>query len=175
MLIVFCPPCVTLAADEAPSLQAAPQPSFSAVGGGPNTITIGSLDPNTGFKFLIDLTSLGAAITDAKLSGFSDLDHKNPQPLVILSPTVNLDGTPAFSMATRSLILDNQLQLRLDKLDWTASNVETDNGTQTARFEAIIKDKTTGKPVIKLIKTYRVTPKNLRPRLRFNHREPIFR
>jgi YidC/Oxa1 family membrane protein insertase len=160
MLIIFCSPCITLATDEAPSLQAAPQPSFSAVGGGPKTITLGSLDPNTGFKFLIDLTSRGAGISDAKLSEFGDLDNKNPQPLAILSPTVNLDGTPAFSMATRSLILDNQLQLRLDKLDWTAGDVETDNSTQTARFEAIIKDKTTSKPVIKLTKTYRVTPKN---------------
>jgi YidC/Oxa1 family membrane protein insertase len=159
LLIVFCSTCVILAADEAPSLQAAPQPSFSAVGGGPNTITLGSLDPNTGFKFLIDLTSRGAGISDAKLSEFDDLDHKNPQPLEILSPTVNLDGTPAFSMATRSLILDNQLRLRLDKLDWTASDIETDNSTQTARFEAIIKDKTTGKAVIKLTKIYRVTPK----------------
>jgi YidC/Oxa1 family membrane protein insertase len=149
-----------MAADEAPSLQAAPQPSFSAVGGGPKTITLGSLDPNTGFKFLIDLTSRGAGISDAKLSEFGDLDHKNPQPLVLLSPTVNLDGTPAFSMATRSLILDNQLQLRMDKLDWTAGDVDTDNGTQTARFEAIIKDKTTDKPVVKLTKIYRVTPKN---------------
>lgn len=160
MLIVFCSPCVILAAEEASSLQAAPQPSFSAVGGSPKTITLGSLDPNTGFKFLIDLTSRGAAISDAKLSEFDDLDHKNPQPLVILSPTVNIDGTPAFSMATRLLILDNQLQLRLDKLDWTAGDVETDNSTEIARFEAIIKDKTTGKPAVKLTKTYRVTPKN---------------
>jgi YidC/Oxa1 family membrane protein insertase len=159
ILIVFCSPCVILAADEV-SLQAAPQPSFSAVGGVPKTITLGSLDPNTGFKFLIDLTSRGAGISDAKLSEYDNLDRKNPQPLVILSPTVNLDGTPAFSMATRSLILDNQLQLRLDKLDWTAGDVETDNSTQTARFEAIVKDKTTGKSVIKLTKTYRVTPKN---------------
>jgi len=160
LLIVFCSPCVILAAEEASSLQAAPQPSFSAVGGSPKTITLGSLDPNTGFKFLIDLTSRGAAISDAKLSEFDDLDHKNPQPLVILSPTVNIDGTPAFSMATRLLILDNQLQLRLDKLDWTAGDVETDNSTEIARFEAIIKDKTTGKPAVKLTKTYRVTPKN---------------
>ena len=65
MLIVFCSPCVTLAANEAPSLQAAPQPSFSAVGGDTKTITLGSLDPNTGFKFLIDLTSRGAGISDA--------------------------------------------------------------------------------------------------------------
>ncbi len=160
MLIVFCSPCIILAAEEAPSLQATPPPSFSAVGGSPKAITLGSLDANTGFKFLIDLTSRGAGISDAKFSEFGDLDNKNPQPLAILSPTANLDGTPVFSMATRSLILDNQLQLRLDKLDWTAGEVETDSNTQTARFEAIIKNKTTGKPAVKLIKTYRVTQKS---------------
>jgi YidC/Oxa1 family membrane protein insertase len=159
VLIVFCSPCVILAAEEAPALQAAPQPAFSAVGGIAKTITLGSLDPNTGFKFLIDITSQGAGISDAKLSEFSDLDHKNPQPLALLSPTVNLDGTPASSMATRLIILDNQFQFRLDKLDWTADDVETDGNTQVVHFEAIIKNKTTDQPAIKLTKTYRVATK----------------
>ncbi|MGA2070033.1 MAG: membrane protein insertase YidC [Sedimentisphaerales bacterium] len=160
MLIVFCSPCVILAADESPSMQPAPLPGFSAVGGNPKTVTLGSLDPNTGFKFMLDLTSRGAGISDAKLNEFDDRDHKNPQPLAVLSPTVNLDGTPAFSMASRTLTLDNQLQFRLDKLDWITSEAETSqNGPQIARFEAIIKNKTTGQPAIKLIKTYRVTPK----------------
>jgi YidC/Oxa1 family membrane protein insertase len=159
VLIAFCSPCVILAADETPSMQPAPQPAFSAVGGNPKNITLGSLDPNTGFKFLLDLTSRGAGISNAKLSEYDDRDHKNPQSLAILSPTVNLDGTPAFSMATRLLILDNQSQFRLDKLDWIAADIETNDGTQIARFEAIIKDKASGQPAIKLIKTYRVTPK----------------
>jgi len=158
VLIVFCSPCVILAADETPTLQPAPQPGFSAVGGNPKTITLGSLDPNTGFKFLLDLTSRGAGIDKATLSEFDDRGHKNPQPLAILSPTVNLDGTPAFSMANRTLTLDNQLQFRLDKLDWITSDVETDNNAQIARFEAIIKDKTTGQPAIKLTRTYLVSP-----------------
>ena len=160
VLIAFCSPCIILAADETPTLQPIPQPGFSAVGGNPKNITLGSLDPNTGFKFLLDLTSRGAGISKATLSEFDDRDHKNPQPLAVLSPTINLDGTPAFSMASRTLILDDQLQFRLDKLDWIASEVETSqDGPQIVRFEAIIKNKTTGKPAIKLIKTYRVTPK----------------
>jgi YidC/Oxa1 family membrane protein insertase len=159
VLIVFCSPCVILAANETTSTQPAPMPGFSAVGGNPKNIALGSFNPNTGFKFMLDLTSRGAGISDAKLSEFDDRDHKNPQPLAILSPTVNLDGTPAFSMASRTLTLDNQLQFHLDKLDWITADVETDNNAQIARFEAIIKDKTTGKPAIKLIKTYRVTPK----------------
>ena len=62
-------------------------------------------------------------------------------------------------MANRALVLpDLQLQLPLDKLDWNTSDVIKDqNGSETVRFEAVIKDKTTGKPVIKLTKTYRVT------------------
>jgi YidC/Oxa1 family membrane protein insertase len=148
-----------LAAGEVPALQTTPQPAFSAVGASPKTITLGSLDPNTGFKFLIDITSRGAGISDAKLSEYGNLDRKNPQPLEILAPTVNLDGSPAFSMAAHVLILDNQSQFRLDKLDWTTGDVETDSNSQIIRFEAVIKDKTTDQPAIKLIKTYRVTPK----------------
>jgi YidC/Oxa1 family membrane protein insertase len=159
ILIAFCSPCVILAADETPSMQPAPKPVFSAVGGNPKNITLGSLDANTGFKFLIDITSRGAGISNVKLSEYDNLDRKNPLPLEMLSPTVNLDGTPAFTMATRSLIVDNKLQFRLDKLDWIAADVETNDGTQIARFEAIIKDKATNQPAIKLIKTYRVTPK----------------
>jgi YidC/Oxa1 family membrane protein insertase len=159
VLVVSCSPCITLAAGEESGLQAPPQPAFSAVGGGIKTVTLGSLDPNTGFRFLIDLTSQGAAISNAKLSGFSDLNPKNPQPLQILEPTVNLDGSPAFSMATHTLILDGKFQFRLDKLDWTAGDVVTDGNTQTVRFEAIIKDKTIDKPAIKLIKTCSVTTK----------------
>ena len=123
VLIVFCSPCLILAADATPSMQPAPSPAFSAVGGSPKTVTLGSLDVNTGFKFLIDITSRGAGISDAKLSEFDNLDKKNPQSLAILAPTANLDGTPASSMATRTLILDNQFQFRLDKLDWTAADV----------------------------------------------------
>jgi YidC/Oxa1 family membrane protein insertase len=160
VLIVFCSPCLTLAADETPSMQPAPKPVFSAVGGSPQTATLGSLDVNTGFKFLIDITSRGAGISDAKFSEFDNLDKKNPQPLAILEPTVNLDGTPAFSMATRSLIIDSKFQFRLDKLEWITADIETNDGTQIARFEAAINNKTTGQATLKLTKTYRVTPKN---------------
>jgi YidC/Oxa1 family membrane protein insertase len=160
VLIVFCSTSAVLAADAAPSMQPVPPPAFSAVGGSPGTITLGSLDANTGFKFLIDITSRGAGISEVKLSEFDNLDKTNPQPLVLLSSTVYPDGTPAFSMASRTLILDNQFQFRLDKLDWVTSEVDSSqNGQQIGRFEAIIKDKTTGQSTIKLIKTYRVTQK----------------
>ncbi|MCJ7729709.1 MAG: YidC/Oxa1 family insertase periplasmic-domain containing protein [Sedimentisphaerales bacterium] len=154
----FCLFTAITAGDETPKLQAGPTSDFSAVGGSPNNITLGSLDPNTGFKFLIELTTRGAAISKATLSEFDDRNYKNPQPLVLLSPAVKPDGSQAFSMENQALVLtDRQLQLRLDKLDWYAMDVTKGrDGSETARFEATIKDKATDQPVIKLTKTYRV-------------------
>ncbi len=157
LTIILFVPNIVLAA-QAPSIQSPGGPVYSATGGAAKNITLGSLDPNSGFNFLIDFTSRGGAITNAKLSKFDNLDRKNPQPLEIISPTVYLDGTPAFSMANRNLVLDNQFQFRLDKLEWTTSNVENDGNAQVIRFEAHIKDKTTDKPVLKISKNYYASP-----------------
>ncbi|MFH1371341.1 MAG: membrane protein insertase YidC [Planctomycetota bacterium] len=133
---------------------------FTAVGGQAKTISLGSLDPNTGFKFLLELNSRGAAISKATLSEFDDRNAENPQPLVLLSPVTRPDGSQAFSMANDALILaDYQLKLRLDKLDWNTLNVTKGlDGSETAIFEATIKDKTTDSPAIKLTKTFRISP-----------------
>jgi len=119
-------------------------------------ITLGSLDRRTGFKFQLQLTTKGAAIENAVFSEFDDRDYKNPQPLVILSPIA--DGI--VSMANREFVLiEQKMQLALDKLHWKSSFIEKDpNGAQTIRFEAVIKDKTKDEPVIKLVKTYKITP-----------------
>jgi len=131
---------------------------FAAVGGPAGTITLGSLDPNTGFKFLLELTTRGAAISKATMSEFDDRDYKNPQPLALLRPAMKPDGSQVFSMANQVFVLtDRQLQLRLDKLDWNVMDVTKDpNGSEAAQFEATIKDKVTDEPAIKLTKTYHV-------------------
>ena len=100
----------------------------SAPSAGPRKdITLGSLDPNTGFKFLLELTSRGAAISKATLSEFDDRNYKNLQPLVLLSPAAKPDGSQVFSMENQALVLtDQQLQLRLDKLDWKSLDVTKD-------------------------------------------------
>jgi YidC/Oxa1 family membrane protein insertase len=146
-------------AAETSGLQAVPAGGITAVGGDAGNIALGSLDPNTGFKFLLELTTRGAAINTVTLSEFSNRDISNPQPLVLLSPATKPDGTEAFSMANEAFVLaDSQLQLRLDKLDWKALDVIKDNGRETVAFEATIKDKSTNEPVIKLTKTYCVSP-----------------
>ena len=137
-------------------MQAAPVTGFTAVGGPAKTVTLGSLDPNTGFKFLLELTSKGAGIEKATLSEFDDLNLKNTK-LLLISPATRADGSQAISMANGAIVLtETKLELPLDKLDWKSFDVVTDNSSQTAVFEANIIDKATGEEVIKLTKTFRI-------------------
>lgn len=157
-------------------LQAADSITFGADNAQAKTVILGATDPNTenadiGFKFQLELNSKGAAIRRAifsngpdskgRASGFSDRDYKNPQPLVIMSPIQRTDGSEVMTMAnTNFVFVQQQLQLPLDRLDWKSFDVETaDDGSQTTRFEAIIKRQDTNEPVMKLTKTYRV-PRN---------------
>jgi YidC/Oxa1 family membrane protein insertase len=156
ILCLFCVLPAYGATDETPSMQPSATPDLSAAGGPAKTLTLGSLDPNTGFKFLVELTTKGAAISKATLSEFDELDKKNP--LVLLSTVTSPDGSQIFSMENQALILTgSKLQLPLNKLDWNALDASKSDGAESAAFEAIIKNKATGEPVIKLTKTYRVT------------------
>jgi len=146
-------------ADKAGQLQALDVPSLGADHAEPKAVTLGSIDPNSGFKFLLELTTKGASITKATFSEFDDRDYRDPQPLVILSPVNLPDGRQILSMANGRVVFpQQQLQLPLNRLHWQGFEVEKDyyDGSQTAMFEAIIKNKDTGQPVVKLTKTYRV-------------------
>ena len=150
-------------------LEAADFTTFEVYGGSAQIVTLGAADPETedpdiGFKFQLELSSKGAAIRKATFSngndnGFDDRDYKDPQPLVILSPVSRPDGGEILSMANKEFIfVEHKLQLLLNDLHWKSYDVEkAEDGSQTARFEAIIKDDK-GQPVVKLIKTYKVTP-----------------
>jgi YidC/Oxa1 family membrane protein insertase len=143
---------------ESSAMKAADAVSFDAVGGPLTTVTLGSTDPRSGFKFEAELTSKGAAINEAALSEFKDRDYKNPRPLVILSPVKLTEGDEVLSMANKELVfVQRQLQLSLDKLSWKTGDVEkAADGSQRVCFEAVIKDQQ-GKPFVKLIKIYKVT------------------
>ncbi len=140
-------------------LQTPDVPTLSADHAEPKTITLGSIDPNSGFKYQLELTTKGAAIAKATLSEFDNRDYKNPKPLVILSPINLPDGRQILSMANSQLVFpQQQSQLPLDKLHWQLLDAEkAEDGSQTARFEAVIKVQGTNKQVCKLVKTYRVT------------------
>ncbi len=150
-----------------PTITAAPpqQPepaqaiSFGALGGPDQTTTIGSVDPESGFKYELLLDSKGAAIRTATFSGFDDRDPKDPKPLIFLSPVQLNNGQEILSMANKALILDDQQQqLPLDRLSWDLLGVEpTDEGGQKATFEATIVD-SQDKPYLRLTKSYSIAP-----------------
>jgi len=139
-------------------LKAADSVTFGADNAPAGTITLGSVDPRSGYKYQLELSTKGAAIRKAAFSEFDDRDYKNPQPLAIISPIRERDGSEILSMAnTNFVFVQQQLQLPLNKLDWKSFDVESaENGSQSARFEAIIKREDTDQPVLKLTKTYRI-------------------
>jgi len=142
-------------AEKNAQLRAADFTTFSADNATAKTVTLGSTDPKSGFEFQLELSSKGAAITKATFSGFDDRDYKDPKPLVILSPVGEIS-----SIANKEFVfVEQQLQLSLDRLYWRSFGVEKNyDGSQKARFEAIIKNKDTNEPAVKLTKTYRVVP-----------------
>jgi YidC/Oxa1 family membrane protein insertase len=70
------------------------------------------------------------------------------------------DGSEILSMANKELVfVEQKLQLPLHKLHWESFEVEkAADGCQTARFEAVTKDKASGQAVAKLVKTYSLSP-----------------
>ena len=61
-------------------LQAADSVSFGADNAPARIITLGSVDPESGFKYLLELSSKGAAIRTATFSGFNDRDSPRMNP-----------------------------------------------------------------------------------------------
>jgi len=133
--------------------------SYNAVGGAAETVTLGSVDAESGFKFQLELDSRGAAIRKAIFSGYDDRDPKDPQPLTFLSPVRVGAGREMLSLATMKLhLVDQQRSLNLSRLSWKSLGITTDaNGVGVASFEATITDAQDA-PVLKLTKTYRVAP-----------------
>jgi YidC/Oxa1 family membrane protein insertase len=139
-------------------LEAVDSITFGADNAPARTITLGSLDPKSGYEFQLELSSKGAAIRKALFSGFNDRDYKDPQPLVIISPIQERNGSEDLAMAnTNFVFVQQQLQLPLNRLDWKSFDAEiSEDGSQTARFEAIIKRDDNGEPVLKLTKIYKI-------------------
>jgi YidC/Oxa1 family membrane protein insertase len=141
-----------------PSAQVAPAAGLSAEGGPPQTATIGSVDKASGFKYQLELDSMGAALQTATFSEFDTRDGKKREPLVFLSP-VQVDGRTTLSLSTRELtVLNLRQRLSLDRLSWKSLGVQTlPEGGQTASFEATILDPR-DQPLLRLTRTYRISP-----------------
>ena len=140
-----------------------PQPeesvSFAAQGGEANNITVGSTDKESGYKYEIEFTSKGAAIQRATFSGFNDnRSREKTEKLNIIMPETLSNGSEIFAMANREFMFpDYLIQLPLESLFWKSFGPETlPDGSTSVRFEAVIKDKNTNQPVVKITKIYTI-------------------
>ena len=140
----------------APQLQIE-APAYFAVGGDGKSVPVGSLDPNSGFRYQLVLHTKGAAVKTATFSGFDDRDREDPKPLVFLSPVELGNGSVQLPLSNKEFYLDER-PLPLDRLNWKSLGSKVDqDGSQTASFEVLLVD-ASDTPVLKLTKTYRVAP-----------------
>jgi YidC/Oxa1 family membrane protein insertase len=166
------PPAAEQITQNNSQLQAGGVAEFGADHAPAQTIILGAADPNTedpdmGFKLQLELSTKGAAIRRATFSdgndkGFNDLNPTNPHPLNILLPIVFSDGSEILSMANKEFVfVDLKQQLSLQDLQWRCLGVQQmQGGSQSVGFEAVIKNKNTNEPVIKLTKTYAISPRS---------------
>src|SRR4030042_914358 len=140
-------------------LEAPDSAGFDADHAPATTVTLGSNDPKSGFNYQLKLSAKGAAIRKAVFSRVDNPPANEPKPLEILSPVRLPDGREILSMANNEVVfVERQMQLSLDKLHWKSAGIEKgEDGSQKAHFEAIIK-KSSGEPVLNLLKTYTVRP-----------------
>ncbi|MCP4455143.1 MAG: hypothetical protein GY809_27080, partial [Planctomycetes bacterium] len=143
-----------------PALEAGtPVVRLNALGGEIQSVQLGSTDKDSGYKYLLDLTSTGAALNTASFSEWDNRARTDPEPQTLLQPTTAGNGRQVRSLASQALLLYNYDQkLSLDQLAWklTQFSAEPDS-TQTAQFEATI---VTGdnQPALRVLKTYTVQP-----------------
>jgi YidC/Oxa1 family membrane protein insertase len=163
-----------------PVISQAVYPTLSTPNGKLKTVTLGGFDLSAiertddpeKYKFMVVLTSKGAAVQMATLSEFkvksdtvaegeglsADADPVD-QPLTLLSPWTN-GATEVYTLANKQLWLApvqadgfGPSAFPLNKLNWQLiEQTET-----TARFEASLSDDS-GEYGVTVIKTYRVTP-----------------
>ena len=118
--------------------------------------TVGSTDPEAGYKFEIALTSKGAGIATVTLSEFDDRDPYEPVPFVLLKPV--MAGKKEINSLANSYfyLLNQKLKFDLGAIHW--NTVSSGRSGQVA-FETFLKDANL-KDIIKLTKTYSILPES---------------
>lgn len=125
------------------------------------TEVLGGLDPKSGFKFEIEFTNKGAAISRAALSEFDNRDRVNPLPLEVLKPVDVGSGGVINSLENGRISFPKQNRgYWLNRLNWKVLDRGRGNdGSERVSFEAVLKEATAEKgDVVRLIKTYTVRP-----------------
>lgn len=112
-------------------------------------LTLGSLDPQSGYALAVDLTSAGAAIESVWLTSpqFRDLqDEKLQARIVGNTPTPDRTFSTAFAVIDQQLAKTGQT---LETANWKLASTEQNEGGSTATFEYEAPDKS-----LRIRKTY---------------------
>ena len=125
-----------------------------------STLSLGSVDNQSDYLFELNLDSKGASMPLAVVNRFETLDYKNRKDFLdLLNPVMKSTEAVVSSLATDSFILvDQGLKVRLSGFDWQSTGIRSQaDGSESASFHTIILD-ANKKPVIKITKTYSLTP-----------------
>ena len=159
---------IILEAGKADANKTASVRTFNVSGGESSVVYLGasdpcSEDPDTGYKFQLEIRSAGAAVRKVTFSavgnkGFNDRHFRNPKPLVLIKPVVIPDQDQVMTMAnTYFKLIEPNTALSLNRMSWKNLGViKEDDKTQSVSMEALITDPD-GAAVLRLVKTYTVT------------------
>lgn len=126
---------------------------LTAKSAGTESKILGSVFKDTGYKFEVELTNKGAGISRVVLGEYDNRDHKDPQPLVLLSEVETGADRTVFSLANGNFeLVEKKQRFPLDKLNWRLIE-ELDS--EKAVFEAVLKD-AEGTDAVRLTKTYSI-------------------
>ena len=122
------------------------------------TVVLGSVDPESDFFFELTVSSKGAAIERARLNGFFSR-IVDDEPLTILSPVVDFDGSVKNSLASAKVSFEGvKGAFPLYKLDWQMGEVKSEGaGAESVELSTVLFTPSVG-DVLKITKIYLVVP-----------------
>jgi YidC/Oxa1 family membrane protein insertase len=128
-----------------------------AVSAGSEKRLLGSKNPESGYKFQIELDSKGAAIREAVLNEFMDRNREDPQPLKVLSAVNSPRVGEVLSLSNKDFLLADLQEgpFPLDVLEWEAGMVRRSGESEEVSFRAKLMDANKEEAFL-LRKTYRI-------------------
>ena len=113
---------------------------------------LGSLDPDTGYEFGLEITNKGAGIRSVTYSRFDDRDPDEPENLQVLSP-VESSGKYLYSLANGNFdLLEQKKRIGLGGLNWRFVEGASE---RKVSLELVLKENS-GKDAIRFVKTYSI-------------------
>ncbi|MEO0588532.1 MAG: hypothetical protein AAF078_12940, partial [Planctomycetota bacterium] len=125
----------------------------------PVSVTLGSVDPESGFELEATFSPYGAALFDLRMSGFDErVDGDEPYALVGQITTSYAGQTYAeYPYAARWVTIDG-VQVDLRNAAWSLGEIEREPGSETvrrARYRVTVLDES-GEPIAEVVRDWTV-------------------